>query len=114
MKSINKVMLIGHATRDPELKSTQNGHSICTFGLATSRVWKDAGGAKQTLPEFHNLVAWDRLAEFCEQYIKKGKPLYIEGRLQTRSWDGADGKKNVRTEVIVEDIVLLAASVEVE
>jgi single-strand DNA-binding protein len=114
MKSINKVSLIGNVTRDPELKTTPKGQSVCTFGLATNRVWKDPQGEKQSLAEFHNLVAWDKLAEFCGQYIKKGKPLYIEGRLQTRSWDGADGKKNVRTEIVVEEIVLLAASVQVE
>jgi single-strand DNA-binding protein len=114
MKSLNKVSLIGNVTRDPELKATAGGQSVCTFGLATNRVWKDPQGEKQSLAEFHNLVAWDRLAKFCDEYIKKGKPLYIEGRLQTRSWDDADGKKMFRTEIVVEDIVLLGSSVQAE
>lgn len=107
MKSVNKVMLLGNITRDPELKSTTNGQAVCTFGLATNRVWKDSTGDKQSLPEYHNLVAWGGLAEFCAENIKKGKPLFIEGYLKTRSWDSAEGTKIFRTEVVVENIVLL-------
>ncbi|MDP7454078.1 MAG: single-stranded DNA-binding protein [Candidatus Peribacteraceae bacterium] len=107
MKSVNKVILLGNVTRDPELKSTTNGQSVCTFGLATNRVWKDSTGDKQSLPEYHNLVAWGGLAEFCSENVKKGKPLFIEGYLKTRSWDSPEGTKIFRTEVVVENIVLL-------
>jgi len=107
MKSVNKVILLGNVTRDPELKTTTNGQSVCTFGLATNRVWKDASGEKQSLPEYHNLVAWGGLAEFCAQSIAKGKPLFIEGYLKTRSWDSQEGTKIFRTEVVAENIVLL-------
>ncbi|MBU0766348.1 single-stranded DNA-binding protein [Patescibacteria group bacterium] len=107
MKSVNKVTLLGNVTRDPELKNTTNGQSVCTFGLATNRVWRDGGGDKQSLPEYHNLVAWGGLAEFCSENVKKGKPLYIEGYLKTRSWDSPEGTKIFRTEVVLENIVLL-------
>lgn len=114
MKTVNKVMLLGNATRDPELKSTATGQSVCTIGLATNRVWKDAQGARQSLAEFHNLVAWGRLAEFCAGSIKKGKPLYIEGYLKTRNWDAPDGHKMHRTEIVIEDLVLLSPREEGE
>lgn len=107
MKSVNKVMLLGNATRDPELKSTQGGQPVCTFGLATNRVWKNQNGEKQSLPEFHNLVAWSGLAEFAAQSVKKGKPLFIEGYLKTRSWEGEDKRKHFRTEIVIENLVLI-------
>ncbi|MFH1443788.1 MAG: single-stranded DNA-binding protein [Candidatus Peregrinibacteria bacterium] len=107
MKSVNKAILLGNVTRDPELKATTGGQSICTFGLATNRVWKDPKGEKQSLPEFHNVVAWGSLAEFCNQYIRKGKPLYIEGYLKTRSWDGPEGAKIFRTEIVAENVILI-------
>jgi len=109
MKSVNKVILLGNVTRDPELKTTQTGQSVCTFGLATNRVWKDASGEKQSLPEYHNLVCWGGLAEFCGQNVKKGKPLYAEGYLKTRSWDSPEGAKIFRTEVVLENVVLLGS-----
>jgi single-strand DNA-binding protein len=107
MKSVNRVTLLGNVTRDPELKSTANGQAVCTFGVATNRVWKDASGQKQSLPEYHNIVAWGGLAEFCGQNVRKGKPLYVEGYLKTRSWDGPEGSKIFRTEIVVENLVLL-------
>ncbi|UPA22749.1 single-stranded DNA-binding protein [Candidatus Peribacteria bacterium] len=107
MKSVNKVILLGNVTRDPELKATANGQSVATFGLATNRVWKDHTGEKQSLAEYHNLVAWGGLADFCAQNIRKGKPLYIEGYLKTRSWDGPEASKIFRTEIVVENLVLL-------
>ena len=107
MKSVNKVILLGNITRDPELKATTNGQSVTTFGLATNRNWKDETGEKRSLPEYHNLVAWGGLAEFCNQYVKKGKPLYVEGYVKTRSWDGPEGNKIFRTEIVVENVVLL-------
>lgn len=107
MKSVNKVMLLGNVTRDPELKATANGQSVCTFGLATNRMWKDQNGQKQSLAEYHNLVAWGGLADFAAMNVKKGKPLFIEGYLKTRSWDGAEGNKVYRTEIVVENLVLI-------
>ncbi len=107
MKSVNRVTLLGNVTRDPELKSTANGQSVATFGLATNRVWKDQSGEKQSLAEFHNLVAWGGLAEFCAQNVRKGKPLYIEGYLKTRSWEGPESSKIFRTEIVVENLVLI-------
>ena len=107
MKSVNKVILIGNVTRDPELKTTATGQTVCTFGLATNRFWKDQTGAKQSLAEFHNLVAWGGLGTFCAENIRKGKPIYIEGYLKTRSWEGQEGVKIFRTEVVIGDLVLL-------
>jgi len=107
MKSVNKVILLGNATRDPQLKSTQGGQSVVTFGIATNRIWKDPNGEKQSLPEYHNLVAWGKLAEFIAESVTKGKPLYIEGYLKTRSWDSPEGTKIFRTEVVVENIILV-------
>ena len=109
MKSVNKVTLLGNVTRDPELKATSGGQSVSTFGLATNRVWKDVSGDKRSLAEFHNIVVWGGLAEFSSQHVKKGKPLYIEGYLKTRSWDSPEGSKIFRTEVVAENIVLLGA-----
>jgi len=114
MKSVNKVMLLGNVTRDPELKATTGGQSVCTFGLATNRMWKDPKGEKQSLAEFHNIVAWGNLAEFCHQYVKKGKPLYVEGYLKTRSWDGPEGAKIFRTEIVAENVILLGPREEAE
>ena len=114
MKSVNSVTLLGNVTRDPELKATTNGQSVCTFGLATNRVWKDPNGVKQSLPEYHNVVAWGGLAEFCGQYVKKSKPLYIEGYLKTRSWDGPEGTKIFRTEIVAEDVILLGPRPETD
>src|SRR2546430_16311066 len=106
MKSVNKVILLGNATRDPERKSTQNGQSVCTFGLATNRVWRDANGEKQSLPEYHNIVAWGGLAEFSGQNVRQGKPLYIEGDLKTRSLASPTGIKIFRTQVVMENHIL--------
>lgn len=107
MKSVNKVTLLGNVTRDPERKETGAGQSVCTFGLATNRVWKSSTGEKQSLPEYHNIVAWGGLADFCAETITKGKPLYIEGYLKTRSWDSPEGTKVFRTEIVAENIILL-------
>ena len=105
--SLNKATLIGNLTRDPETKQTTSGQTVCSFGLATNRTWKDASGQKQEQVEFHNLVAWGKLADICGQYLTKGKKIYVEGRLQTRDWEGQDGVKRYRTEIIVEDMIML-------
>ncbi|MDO8468291.1 MAG: single-stranded DNA-binding protein [Candidatus Peribacter sp.] len=114
MKSVNSVTLLGNVTRDPEMKQTTGGQSVCTFGLATNRVWRDPKGEKQSLPEFHNIVAWGGLADFCSQYVKKGKPLYLEGYLKTRSWDGPEGSKIFRTEIVTENVILLGPREDAE
>jgi len=109
MKSVNKVVLLGQVTRNPDVRSTTSGMNVCKFGLATNRVWKDSNGEKQSLPEFHNTVCWGSLAEFCGQYVKKGKPIYVEGYLRTHVWEAPEGVKRERTEVIIDNLVLLSA-----
>lgn len=109
---LNKVMLIGRLTRDPEAKTTPQGVTLTTFGLATNRVWKDDQGNQRDATEFHNIVAWRRLGEICAQYLSKGRQVYIEGHLQTRSWDGQDGKKNYRTEVVADNMIMLGSRQE--
>ncbi|MFA5996765.1 MAG: single-stranded DNA-binding protein [Candidatus Paceibacterota bacterium] len=100
---LNKVLLYGNLTRDPELKALPGGSQVANFGMATNRTFKDKSGAKQETTEFHNVVAFGRTAEVIAQYCKKGRPIYVEGRLQTRTWDDKEsGKKNYRTEIIVD------------
>lgn len=105
--NLNKAMIIGNLTRDPEVRTTPQGQSVASFGVATSFVWNDANGQKQEKVEFHNVVAWRRLAEIVGQYLKKGSKVYIEGRLQTRDWVGQDGVKRYRTEIIAENMIML-------
>ncbi len=109
MKSVNTVTLLGNVTNTPELKKLTEGQTVCTFGLATNRVWKDSKGEKQSLPEFHNLVAWNKLGELCAEYVKKGKPLFVKGHLKTGTWKNEQGTTMHRTEVVMEDMVLLGA-----
>ncbi len=99
---LNKVFLIGNLTRDPELKALPNGTKVASISMATNRSWKDAQGAKKESVEYHNVVAFARQAEVIAQYCKKGSSLYIEGRIQTRSWDAQDGTKKYRTEIVLE------------
>lgn len=98
----NKVFLYGNLTRDPELKALPSGQQLVSFGLATNRTYKDKNGQKQETVEFHNIVAFGRLAEVIAQYMKKGRPLFVEGRIQTRSWE-SEGQKKYRTEIVVEN-----------
>jgi single-strand DNA-binding protein len=105
--TLNKVMLIGNLTRDPELKKTTGGQSVCTFSIATNRTYTDASGVKKDQVEYHNIVTWAKLAEICGQYLVKGKKIYVDGRLQTREWDGQDGQKKYRTEVVAENMIML-------
>ena len=95
--NLNKVFLIGNLTRDPELRTMPNGNVVANFGLATNRAWKDKTGAQQKQAEFHNIVMFGRLAEIAKQYLQKGSMVMVEGRLQTRSWEGQDGQKRNRT-----------------
>lgn len=105
-RSLNKVQLIGNLTRQPELKYTPAGAAYCTFGLATNREWKVDGENKQQT-DFHNIVAWQKLGELCAQLLKKGTKVYVEGRIQNREWDGQDGQKVKRTEIVIEDMIIL-------
>lgn len=98
---LNKVLLYGNLTRDPELKALPSGQQVASFGLATNRSFKNRDGQQQEQTEFHNIVAFGRTAEVMGQYLKKGRPIYVEGRMQTRSWD-KDGVKQYRTEIIVD------------
>ncbi len=107
MRSINKVILIGNLTRDPEIRQTPNDQSVTTFGIATNREWVTKSSEKKTSAEFHECVAWARLAEICNNFLKKGHLVYIEGYLKTRSWDSPEGVKKFKTEIVVKDMIKL-------
>ena len=104
---LNRATLIGNVTRDPESRTTATGQSVASFGVATNMVWTDAQGQKQQRAEFHNIVAWGKLADICKQYLVKGKKIYIEGRLQTREWEAQDATKKTRTEIVAENMIML-------
>lgn len=104
---LNKAMLIGRVTRDPEIRTIPSGHMVGTFSIATNRQWTDQSGQRQEKAEFHNIVVWRKLAEVAQQYVKKGMRLYVEGRIETRSWDDAQGVKKYRTEIVVENFIML-------
>ena len=106
--NLNKAMIIGNLTRDPESRTTPSGQTVTNFAVATNFTWTDQSGQKQEKAEFHNVVAWRKLAEIIAQYLKKGSKVYIEGRLQTRSWDdAATGAKKYRTEIIADNMIML-------
>ena len=107
-RSVNKVILIGNLTRDPELRYTPQGHAVCTFGIATNREWI-SNGEKQEAADFHNIVSWNKLAELCSQLLSKGAKTFVEGRLQTRSWEGDDGVKRYKTEIVINEMVVLSS-----
>ncbi|HEX3095490.1 MAG TPA: single-stranded DNA-binding protein [Patescibacteria group bacterium] len=105
---LNKVMIIGRLTRDPELRTTPNGASVCQIGLATNYVYTNQqNGQKVEQVEYHNIVLWRKLAEIANQYLKKGRRVYIEGRLTTRSWDAQDGTKRSKTEIVADNMIML-------
>lgn len=106
-RSLNKVMLIGNMTRDPELRYTPTGVAVCSFGLATNRSWTTDSGEKKEEVEFHRIVAWNKLAELCSQLLAKGRKVFVDGRLQTRSWIGQDGNQRQSTEIVIEDMIIL-------
>lgn len=110
--SVNKVILVGRLGKDPELKYTQGGAAVARFSLATDEVWKDQSGEKQQKTEWHNIVAWSKLAEICGQYLAKGRLVYIEGRLQTRSWEDKEGNKRTTTEIRADNMVMLGGKTE--
>ena len=102
---LNKAIIIGNLTRDPELRSLPNGNKVCSFSVATNRVWKDKNGAKQESADYHNVVVFGRQAETVAQYMKKGSSILVEGRIQTRSWDDKNsGEKKYRTEIIADRV----------
>jgi single-strand DNA-binding protein len=105
--SLNKVMLIGNVGRDPEMRYTQGGEPVTTFSLATNRRTRGPDQQWHDETEWHNIVAWSKLAEQCNEYLTKGRKVYIEGRLQTRSWDGQDGQKKFRTEIVANQMLML-------
>ena len=105
--NLNKAMIIGNLTRDPEVRNTPSGLTVASFGVATNLIWTDQSGQKQERVEFHNVVAWRRLGEICGQYLRKGSKVYIEGRLQTRDWVGQDNLKRYRTEIVAENMIML-------
>ena len=104
---LNRVTLIGNLTRDPELRNTPNGKAVASMSIATNRFWTDAQGQKQKEAEFHNIVMWTKLAEIASQYLHRGSKVYVEGRLQTREWTGQDGIKRYRTEIVVDNMIML-------
>lgn len=105
-RSINKALIIGNLTRDPEMRYTPQGHAVTSFGVATNREWTTNGERKEAT-EFHNVVAWGKLAELCSQLLAKGRKVYIEGRLQTRTWDDQNGVKHYKTEIVADEMVIL-------
>ncbi|MEK7067512.1 MAG: single-stranded DNA-binding protein [Patescibacteria group bacterium] len=108
--NLNKAMIIGNLTRDPEVRTTPSGQTVASFSVATNFSWTDANGQRQQKAEFHNVVAWRKLGEICGTYLKKGKQVYIEGRLQTRDWVGQDGAKRNRTEIIADNMIMLGSA----
>ena len=106
-RSLNKVMLIGNLTRDPELRYTPTGAAVCTIGIATNRTWTTDSGEKKEETEFHRVVAWNKLAELCSQLLSKGRKVYVEGRLRTTSWQTQDGTQRTSTEIVIEDMIVL-------
>jgi single-strand DNA-binding protein len=108
MKNVNKVFLLGNVSREPEIKKTTSGKKVAIFGIATNRDWvMQDNKEKQSLTEFHNCVAWGRLADLCEMYLTKGKLVYAEGYLKTRSWEDEYGRRQFRTEVVLMEIIIL-------
>ncbi len=107
MRSVNKVVIIGNLTRDPEMRQTPNGQSVATYGVATNREWMTKDGDRKSSAEFHECVAWARLAEICANYLKKGNLVYVEGYLKTRSWETPEGVKKFKTEIVVQDMIML-------
>lgn len=105
--TLNRVMLIGNLTRDPEVRVTATGTSVAQLGVATNRVWTNKTGQRQEEVEFHTIVVWGKLAEICQKYLGKGRKVYIEGRLKSREWVGQDGVKRNRTEIIAENLIML-------
>ena len=108
--SVNKAIILGNLGRDPEVRSTSSGQMVANFSIATNRVYTDRDGQRQEQTEWHNIVAWARLAEIAEQYLKKGDQVYIEGRIQTRSWEDQSGETRRTTEIVVQEMQMLGGA----
>lgn len=107
---LNKAMIIGNATRDPEIRQTSGGQSVASFSIATNLVWTDQQGQRQERADFHNIIAWRKLAEIVGRFVKKGSKIYVEGRIQNRSWVGNDGQKRYTTEIVADNLILLSGN----
>ncbi|MCK4413980.1 MAG: single-stranded DNA-binding protein [Candidatus Eisenbacteria sp.] len=114
MRSLNKVMLIGNLGSDPEVRHTPSGSAVANFRLASNEVYTDRSGNRQTRTEWHRIVAWSKLAEICGQYLRKGRQVYIEGRLQTRQWEDQQGQKRYTTEIVALNMIMLGGRGEGE
>lgn len=112
-RGLNKVMIIGHLGRDPEMRYTPSGRPVTTFSVATTRSWNTAEGDRREETEWFNVVAWGSLAEICNQYLRKGQQVYVEGRLRTRRWDDPEGKKHFTTELVAKEMIMLGERREV-
>lgn len=112
MAGVNRVILIGNLGKDPETRHTQTGAAICSFSLATNESWKNKDGGREERTEWHNIVTFGKVADICGQYLQKGKQVYIEGRLQTRSWDDRDGNKRYTTEIVASNMTMLGRAGE--
>jgi single-strand DNA-binding protein len=112
MASVNKVIVLGNLGKDPELRHLPNGDAVCNFSLATTESWKDKDGNKQDKTEWHNIVIFRKLAEIAGEYLKKGRPVYIEGRLQTRKWQDKEGKDRYTTEIVADQMQMLGSREE--
>lgn len=108
MKCLNKVMVIGYVGRDPEMRYTSSGRAVTSFGVGATRKWTSSDGESREETEWFNVVAWGDLAEICKEYVGKGQPVYVEGRLQTRSWDDQEGRKRYRTELVANEVIVLS------
>jgi single-strand DNA-binding protein len=113
-RGLNKVMIIGHLGREPEMRYTPSGRPVATFSVATTRSWHSADGERHEETEWFNVVAWGSLAEICSQHLHRGQQAYVEGRLQTRRWDDADGKKHFATELVAREIIMLGERREMQ
>jgi len=113
-RSLNKVMLIGHLGRDPEIRFMPSGKAVANFSMATTESWTDIDGNKEERTEWHRIVVFGKLAEICNQYLSKGRQVYIEGRLQTREWEDKGGNKRTTTEVVVSDMIMLGGRTDSE
>ncbi len=107
MNDWNRAQILGRLTTDPELRQTPQGQSVASFAVATNRTWKDDKGEQQGQVEFHNIVAWAKLAEIVGNYLKKGSKIFLEGRLQTHTWEDTNGAKHWKTEIVADDVIML-------
>ncbi len=114
MSGVNKAIVVGRLGNDPELKQTSTGQSVCTFSMATSENWKDSNGERQERTEWHRIVVWGRVGKNCAKYLAKGRQAFVEGRLQTRSWEGQDGQKRYTTEIVAQNVQFLGGGAQTD